>query len=176
MTASHQTEAGEQAESIVRRQMSHIGLANADVCRHNGAAMPANDRDKLSAAEIAVMKAVWRSDSATVPAILDAVNAQREGEAVTRGTIHVLLTRLEEKGWLAREKDGRGFVYRGTVGETAGMAEIAGEFRETVFDGSSLALVQCLARGGKIKPKEVASLRLLLDELEAGQTRSKPKP
>ena len=122
------------------------------------------------------MKAVWRTDPATVPAILDAVNAQRDGEALTRGTIHVLLTRLEEKGWLEREKDGRGFVYRGTVDEVAGLAEVAGEFRETVFDGSSLALVQCLARGGKIKPKEVASLRLLLDELEAKQTRSKSKP
>jgi predicted transcriptional regulator len=138
--------------------------------------MPENARDKLSAAEIAVMKAVWRTDPATVPAILDTVNAQRDGEALTRGTIHVLLTRLEEKGWLEREKDGRGFVYRGTVDEATGLAEVAGEFRETVFDGSSLALVQCLARGGKIKPKEVASLRLLLDELEAKQTRSKTKP
>lgn len=137
--------------------------------------MPANPRDKLSASEITVMKAVWRSAPATVPAILDAVNAQRDGEALTRGTIHVLLTRLEEKGWLEREKDGRGFVYRGTVDEETGMAEIAGEFRETVFDGSSLALVQCLARGGKIKPREAASLRQFLDELVAKQTRTKPK-
>lgn len=138
--------------------------------------MPASERDKLSAAEIVVMKAVWRSDPATVPAILDAVNAQRDGEALTRGTIHVLLTRLEEKGWLEREKDGRGFVYQGTVDEATGLAEIAGEFRKTVFGGSSLALVQCLARGGKINPKEVASLRQFLDELEAKQTRSKSKP
>lgn len=155
--------------------MSHIRLAFADKCLQTRL-MPENERDKLSPSEIAVMKAVWRSDPATVPAILEAVNAQRDGEALTRGTIHVLLTRLEEKGWLEREKDGRGFVYRGTVDEAAGLAEIAGEFRETVFDGSSLALVQCLARGGKIKPSEVTSLRQLLDELEAKQTRTKPKP
>lgn len=135
--------------------------------------MAENERNKLSTSEIAVMKAVWRTEGATIPAILDAVNAQREGEALTRGTIHVLLSRLEEKGWIQREKDGRGHVYRGTVDEAAGLAEIARDFRETVFDGSSLALVQCLARGGKIKPKEVASLRKLLDELEDKQTRSK---
>lgn len=122
--------------------------------------------DKLSASEVTVMKAVWRTPDATVPAILDAVNAQREGEALVRGTIHVLLSRLEEKGWLTRERDGRGFIYRGTVGADIGLAELARDFRESVFDGSSLALVQCLARGGKISTKEIASLRLLLDELE----------
>lgn len=128
-----------------------------------------SSREKLSHAEITVMKAVWRTPDATVPAILDAVNARREGEALARGTIHVLLSRLEEKGWLDREKDGRGFIYRGTVSEHAGLAELAREFRESVFDGSSLALVQCLARGGRISGKEIASLRLLLDELEGKQ-------
>ncbi len=122
-------------------------------------------REKLSAAELDVLKAIWKLPEATVPALVDELNARRSGEPLTRGTIQVLLTRLEEKGWVDREKAGRAFLYAARVPEDEGLAELTADFREKVFDGSSLALVQCLVRGGLAK-SEVAELRRMLDEAE----------
>ena len=77
-----------------------------------------------------------------------------------------MLSRLEEKGWLTRRKEGRGFVYAPSVAEEQGLAELAGDFQKKVFGGSPLALVQCLVRNKELRLEEINELRRLLDDAE----------
>ena len=121
---------------------------------------------RLSPTEVDVMRQLWTLAPVCVPDLLEALNGRRSGEPVQRGTLHVLLGRLEEKGWVQREKEGRGFLYRSTVSEDEGRLRLASEFNERVFDGSPTELVQTLVRGKGLNRSEIAGLRELLDQAE----------
>jgi predicted transcriptional regulator len=61
--------------------------------------------------EAEVMDEVWRQGSGTVREVMRALNERSDKERAYT-TIMTILARLERKGVLEREKDGRGFVYR----------------------------------------------------------------
>jgi len=109
---------------------------------------------------------VWALGEAKVATLVAQLNAKRPDSPIQRGTVHVLLGRLEEKGWIKREKDGRSYIYSATVDEQQGLAEIANEFRDQVFDGSPVTLVQCLVDSRGLKKRDIEQLRSLLDDAE----------
>lgn len=121
------------------------------------------------------MKSLWALEEATVPDLVVALNERRGHDPVTRGTIQVLLNRMEAKAWVKRRKYGRAFLYRARVSEAEGLAEMTGQFREKVFDGSSVGLVQALVRQGELDAETLEGLRQLIDETEA-QLRKEGSP
>ncbi len=66
-------------------------------------------RSPLTELENDVMRAVWDSEPCTVEAVHHIVSRSR---ALKETTIRTLLRRLEEKGYLKHESDGRVYVYR----------------------------------------------------------------
>jgi len=60
--------------------------------------------------EAQVMEEVWRQGKGTVREIMSALNA-RSGRQRAYTTIMTILARLERKGVLERDKQGKGFVY-----------------------------------------------------------------
>lgn len=124
-------------------------------------------RERLSPLETDVVREIWSSQPVSVANLTEALNSRRRDSPLKRGTVHVLLGRLEEKGWLTRKKEGRGYRYSVTVAEEIGQAELAAEFQAKVFHGSPSALVQCLIRDVRgLKQSEIDSIRNLLDEAE----------
>jgi predicted transcriptional regulator len=77
----------------------------------------------LGPLERRVMEQLWRSGPSTVGEVLDALNAASP-DALAYTTVMTTLTRLHEKGYLTRAKEGRGFRYAAAVDEAslAGMA------------------------------------------------------
>ena len=61
---------------------------------------------RLPDSELAVMQALWRADAPLTRPELDAALTHREWAATT---VVALLARLEGKGFIAREKQGRGY-------------------------------------------------------------------
>ena len=131
-------------------------------------------RQPLSDGETELIKAVWTLDEASVPALVDALNRRRKHDPITRGTVQVLLNRVEAKGWLKRRKEGRGFLYEAAISETEGLAELASQFRTKVFDGSALHLVQSLVNARDLKAEDLDDLRALLDEAAMKLRKEKP--
>lgn len=119
----------------------------------------------MSRAEVEVMKVVWEGEPVSVAEVLEVVNGARE-EPVARNTVLVQMQRLEEKGWLSKEKAGRGFRYRATVGREAAQAEMARDFERAVFDGSTASLVRCLVDGDGLDAGEIEELRKIIDAAE----------
>lgn len=75
--------------------------------------MSAESRDllpPLHELESQVMEEVWRHGSATVRDVLEALNNRSEKQRAYT-TVMTILARLERKGVLERQKDGKGFVY-----------------------------------------------------------------
>jgi predicted transcriptional regulator len=127
----------------------------------------------LSAAEQAIMDALWKSHPVSVLDLLEAVNAGRK-EPITRNTLQTQLTRLEAKGWIKRDDSGRTHLYDPVVQETHGRTSVLAELKKRFFGGSSLALVRCLVESGDISESELAELRKLVRD--HSKTKPTPKP
>jgi BlaI family transcriptional regulator, penicillinase repressor len=69
---------------------------------------PARVRAPLTDLENDVMKVVWSSGPCSVEAVHDVVARTRD---VKETTVRTLLRRLEHKGYLRHEVDGRAYVY-----------------------------------------------------------------
>jgi BlaI family penicillinase repressor len=69
---------------------------------------PARVRAPLTELENDVMKVVWSSGPCSVEAVHDVVARTRD---VKETTVRTLLRRLEHKGYLRHEVDGRAYVY-----------------------------------------------------------------
>jgi predicted transcriptional regulator len=66
-------------------------------------------RAPLTELENEVMRAVWDAGSCTVEAVHQVVSRSRD---LKETTIRTILRRLEQKGYLRHESDGRAYVYR----------------------------------------------------------------
>jgi predicted transcriptional regulator len=112
----------------------------------------------LGPLEAEVMKILWRSGRPmTVRALLERINKGRDPE-LAYTTVMTVMSRLVEKGVLARKREGRGYVYEAEVGDQAELA-VRNVMRE--FGDSALAHFVDEARAD---PKTLARLRRLLAE------------
>ena len=66
-------------------------------------------RTPLTDLENEVMQAVWDGGTCTVEAVYQVVSRKRK---LKETTVRTLLRRLEQKGYLRHESDGRAYVYR----------------------------------------------------------------
>ena len=104
---------------------------------------------RLPDSELAVMQALWRADAPLTRPELDAALTHREWAATT---VVALLARLEGKGFIAREKQGRGYLYRALVTQDA---YLAAESR-TLHDADALT------------PNDIAELEDYLEKAKRG--------
>ena len=109
------------------------------------------------------MAVVWDRGPVAVREVVDEVNAAR-AEPVARNTILKQMQRLEEKGWLRREGDGRPACYVATVGRESAKRRMAATLRDTLFGGSPLALVRSLIGQERLSEVEITELRELVEE------------
>jgi predicted transcriptional regulator len=66
-------------------------------------------RSPLTELENEVMQAVWDAEPCTVEAVHRTVSRKR---SIKETSIRTLLRRLEQKGYLTHEEDGRAYIYR----------------------------------------------------------------
>ena len=86
----------------------------------------------LGELETEIMNVLWERRSATVQ---DVVDALKPGRSLAYTTVMTVMTRLAQKGYLERRKDGRSFVYSPTTS------------RESVAESALGAVVNRLYRG-----------------------------
>ena len=100
--------------------------------------------DVLGPLGAAVMHAVWKQGDATVASVAAAL-AEDGTSTAAYTTIMTIMGRLHDRGLLAREKQGRVFVYRAVADEDAVMERL-----------SSAALDQLLTRFGSTAYRQFA--------------------
>lgn len=123
------------------------------------------ERKNLPDSELDIMLAVWRSRGpATAPAILETLE-----KPLTASALHSYLKRLEEKGFLRCEKEGRVNCYTPLISEEEYRRHAGGAVLEKLYDGSLKTFAAALWDGGRLSPADVNELRDYLDELEGGK-------
>ena len=111
------------------------------------------------------MLVVWRDrEPVAAPAILEALE-----KPLTASALHSYLKRLEEKGFLRCEKEGRVNTYVPLIREEEYRRQAGGAVLEKLYDGSLRTFAASLWDGGKLSKDDVNELREYLDELEGGK-------
>ena len=123
------------------------------------------ERKSLPESELDIMLAVWHKDGpVTAPAILEALE-----KPLTASALHSYLKRLEEKGFLRCEKEGRVNSYTPLITEEEYRRSEGGAVLEKLYEGSLKTFAAALWDGGSLSREDVSELRSFLDELEGGE-------
>ncbi|MGH7615870.1 MAG: BlaI/MecI/CopY family transcriptional regulator [Gemmatimonadaceae bacterium] len=107
--------------------------------------------------ELAVMSVLWRSGSATVTEVRDALE-----EDLAYTSVLSALQTLEEKGYVRHEPEGRAYRYFPLIeAEHAGGSALA-RVRDAIFHGSAERMFAQMVADKKLGRKELERMRKLL--------------
>jgi BlaI family transcriptional regulator, penicillinase repressor len=115
----------------------------------------ARTRPALSELEHQVMQAVWAFGSCTVDAVHRAVSRQRDLKEVT---IRTVLRRLEEKGYLQHDNEGRAYIYRAVEAPRRLAARAVRQILDRFCQGSVDELVSGLVEANVLSEAELETL------------------
>lgn len=120
----------------------------------------------LTELQLAILDVLWKNGEASV---LDIHDELRGGRRVAQSTISTLLTRLEERGFVAYREQGRKHLYRATVERDALRRQMAAGFLEhtrPLFHSDLGLLVSHLLAEGDVAPEDLEEARSILSRME----------
>ena len=121
------------------------------------------ERPALSKGEMEVARILWGLKKATVREVHEALPAQRHMDFAT---VQTYLRRLDTKGYVKADLDGRTRVYTPRVRPATVIRETVGDLVDRLFGGETLPLMRHLIEDGRVNDEELAELRQLIDRLE----------
>jgi len=119
---------------------------------------------KPTAAELAILRVLWRRRRATVRDVHQQVH---EGSTIGYTTTLKIMQNMLGKGLVTRSDDGRQHVYEPAVAEAVTLNGLVGGWVDTVFAGSSLALAMRALEARPVDADELQQLKDLVARIEA---------
>ena len=112
-------------------------------------------RAPLTELENEVMQAVWNGGTSTVEAVYRVVSRKRN---LKETTVRTLLRRLEHKGYLKHESDGRAYTYRATEPARSLAARAVRQIIDRLCQGSVEELVTGMVDAKVLDESELSKL------------------
>lgn len=125
--------------------------------------------DQLSDVQLAFLRALWARPDSSVTQVKDFLAG--EGRELAPTTVATQLGRLEKKGFVTHEVEGRQFLYRASVSEVEVKRSVLERVTEGLFGGKVSALVHQLLDQDEVGADELAEVKRLI---EARERQSKP--
>lgn len=122
------------------------------------------ESERLPDAELDVMGRLWAAGSLTARELREALALTRP---MSHSSICTLLARLEDKGYVCREKadTGKAFVYRPAKPRESTSREAVGRLVDRLFSGEPISLVASLLESRPPSPEQLDELERLLAQL-----------
>jgi BlaI family penicillinase repressor len=117
----------------------------------------------LTPQELAIMKVVWRLETATVRDVYEELRAKR---SIAYTTVMTMMRILEEKGYLKKSAEDRAHVYAPSKPRQQVIGAMVRDFVDRVFDGASGALLVHLAKDNKLTAKQRQAIEKLMKDME----------
>jgi len=119
-----------------------------------------NSEIRLGRLELQIMNVVWDRGKATVHDVKNALSRRKPAYS----TILTMMRKLEVKGYLEHEVDGRTYVYRPLISQQAVRQGVLGDLVERLFEGSTSLLLTSLVEQNRISENELREIRKLIEE------------
>ncbi len=118
-----------------------------------------DDQISLSELQLALMRVLWTQDTCSAA---DMVQALRPERTLAYTTVATLLTRLERRGVVAAERDGRQLIYRALISEADVQRSMVSGLLSNLFEGKASALLNHLMQEDEINADDLTRMRKLL--------------
>ncbi len=115
----------------------------------------------LSPAETEILRLVWQLNKATVQQVCDKLPSKRR---ITYATVQTMLRRLEKKGYIKHDIQGKAHVFFAAVKSEEVIKRSVGDFLDRLFGGDPVPRMQYLAEHGKIDADDITRLKKLIDK------------
>ncbi len=125
----------------------------------------------LTAAQREIMEVIWTRGEVTVMDVRDALAPKRE---LARNTVHTMLVRLEEKGWVKHRAEGRSYLYSANVPRTTSLGAKVVQLVDQFFAGSPEDMVTALIEYRGLSPEEAERIQAMIEAADP-QTPAKKK-
>src|SRR5260221_9545825 len=112
-------------------------------------------------AELTVLKALWEGGPGTVREVLERLGREQDWAYTT---VQTLLSRLQEKGYVATDRRELAHVFRPVIRPEELAGKRVEELAASLLDGAVAPLLLRLVEQGRFTPAEIASFRALLDQ------------
>lgn len=109
--------------------------------------------------ELEVMQVLWERGPATVAEV-----RERLQDEMAYTTVLTVLRRLEEKGFVGHEEEGRAHRYRALIQSAQVQASALERLTRKLFSGSRELLLTHLVSQERLSARELRRLRAILDE------------
>ena len=119
----------------------------------------------LTGTQLEIMQIFWSRSTGEATAA-EVWQALQETRIVARTTVLTLLQRLEKRGWVTREGEGRGAVYRAASRPEETATRLATDFLDAYFGGSASRLIMSLLGGRNVSAEEAQQMRAMLESYE----------
>lgn len=117
----------------------------------------------LTELQLELMRVLWSRGQATVTAVHEAIVVKR---GLAQATIATLLRRLEKKGAVTHELQGRQFIYKAAVSSDAVRHSMLTEVAEKLLPNEVPALLNHLFDAQKIGAAELEQVKRLIEQKE----------
>lgn len=110
----------------------------------------------LSEPQLALMRVLWSKPNSTVSEVVDAMRTVRP---LAHTTIATMLSRLEKRGLVSTQKDGRQLIYSANLSESEVQKSMVSELLSSLFLGNARALLSHLVSEEEIKAEDLEQIR-----------------
>src|SRR5690606_34536085 len=107
------------------------------------------------------MRALWSRPDSSVAQVKEFL--ADEGRELAQTTVATQLGRLEKKGLIAHEVEGRQFLYRALVSEDQVRRSVLARVTEGLFGGDVTALVHQLLEHDQVSAADLVEVKRLID-------------
>jgi predicted transcriptional regulator len=118
-----------------------------------------DDRKPLTATELEMMNVIWRIGPCSVAQVLEQLSPTRE---LAYTSVSTIVRILEQKGYVASEKAGRGHLYSAAVAKEDYQAISLRHLVEHIFEGTPTLMVKRLLDSNTLTEEELSQIKALL--------------
>ena len=119
----------------------------------------------LPESEEDIMLVVWSGEGpVTAPAILEKLE-----RPLTASALHSYLKRLEEKGYLSCEKQGKVNAYTALISREQYQEQTSRSLLDRLYEGSLSRFAAALTGGKKLSREDIAELEAFLEAQKGGK-------
>ena len=116
-------------------------------------------------AELEILTVLWSRGPSTVRTVHETISERKPTQYTT---VLKQMQVMAEKGLLRRNDEQRSHVYETAQSREWTQRQLAGDLLQRAFDGSARTLLLGALSARRASKREMAELRKLLDEYEAG--------
>jgi predicted transcriptional regulator len=116
-------------------------------------------------AELEILTVLWSRGPTTVREVHETVSARKPTQYTT---VLKIMQIMAEKGLVRRDEKQRAHIYEAARPREWTQQQLAGDLLQRAFNGSARSLMVGALSARKASKAELAELRRLLDEYEAG--------